>query len=190
MNAQRLLKLLIPTASQLVVCLILSIAIQALIFQSVLIPHLFKPSPLTPYLNSGRQLELAHLNSFSAVRLAVQGIFWAIVGLCAYIVYLGLINAIVEARNEVVVSRQFANKGKGKGIRAFKWQIGLLAILVLVFVLTAKFGLDKWFSLTSELVIGGLSTSHVAATLISIFGFAVNLYIIWVLAEATITADR
>ncbi len=191
MDTGRLLKLITPTVTQVTVCIALALAIHFLVFQSVIFSHLFKPGNLTPYLNTGKQIELSNLNSFAIVRLTVQGAFWAIVGLCAYVIYLGLINAFVEARNEVVVTTEFTNKGKNTTwINTFKWQFMLLGVLILALWITAAFGFDWWFSMMAKLVIGGVSASHIVGALVSVLGLAANVYVLWVLAEGAVVADR
>lgn len=191
MSAERLLKLVIPTKSQIVVCVLLALAIQGLIFQSLVIPQLLNHTGLVPYIGTGRQLELAQLNQYPAVRLGVQVLFWAIVGLCAYVIYLALTNAVVEMRNEVIIGTEFANKGRlGQWLSTFGVQVGLLIILILGLWLTAQFGLKLWFDLMGQLVIEGWGWLHLAAAVGSIAGLAANIYALWLLGEAAITADR
>ncbi len=191
MHQSRLVKLLIPTTSQLLVCLVLALMLQASVFQSLVLPYFFNSNSLVPYLDTGKQLGLSHLNNFAFVRLIVQGAFWAVVGLCAYVIYLGLVNAIVEARNEVVVSTEFANKGKrGSRLLSLRWPLGLLAGFVAVVWLTAKIGFNLWLGLTGQLITGGVTMWHILAAIASLLGLATNLYILLILAEAAVTADR
>jgi hypothetical protein len=191
MNLSKLLKVFIPTSAQLAVCALLAFVIEALVFQSIIVARFFTPTNLSPFLDAGKQIQLSHLNSFAIVRLFVQGAFWAVVGLCAYIIYLGLVNAVVEARNEVVVSTEFANKGKSVGLlKNIIWQAGLVVALILGLWITALVGFDFWFGLMGNLVIGGFTVWHVAGALLSLIGLSLNLYLLWMLAEAALVADR
>ncbi len=191
MTFSKFVKLLIPTVRQALVSLALSLSILALVFQSLILPHLVGDNALSPYLDSGKQISLAGLNQFSFVRIGVEGLFWAIVGLCAYLVYLGLINAVVEARNEVILTTEFANKGSfSTWVRSVRFQAALVAVLIIGLIMTAKFGINYWFELVGRLIINGASWGHILAAGAGVLGLAVNIYLLWILGEAAVTADR
>ncbi len=185
------MNILMPTARQALVSLALSLSMLMLVFQSLVLPHLLGGNGFAPYLEAGKQQQLVNLNSFSLVRLGVQGLFWAIVGLCAYIIYLGLVNAVVEARNEVVLSTEFANKGSlSKWIKKIRLQFVLLAVVVFALIVTAQYGVDLWFNMAGRLIIEGYSLGNALAAVGSVIGLAINIYLLWILSEAAVTADR
>lgn len=55
---------------------------------------------------------LGFITKYPAVNTAVIVIFWSGVGLLAYTIVWALINAFIEARNEIVVETEYVNKGR------------------------------------------------------------------------------
>lgn len=69
--------------------------------------------PLPKSLSSEDYLgSLGFLSDMPFVNTAVIVIFWSGVGLVAYTVAWALINAVIEARNEIVVESEYLNKGR------------------------------------------------------------------------------
>lgn len=80
-------------------------------------------------------------------------VFWVAVGLLAYAVLYWVYNIITEARNEVVVEQEYANRASVEERK--KWpiiEIGLLAGLVVLAILT----LTVFFPIWNSLFIGAI----------------------------------
>lgn len=191
MNTKRLLQLLIPTVNQVLVSVALALVIHVFVLQSLVVPQIFKDSFESVKSGIGSQglSGLAKIGSIPGVNLVVEGLFAAIAGLCGYLIYLALSNALIEARNEVVVDTQYTNRGHvSRGLRRLSWQVGLTLAFVIIAVITSRSGINLWFFLTEQFAITGVSIVTILEALGGVLGLGANIYLLWIMGEAAITA--
>jgi hypothetical protein len=183
-------RLVIPTRIQLAAyfvgsCLINLGANYKLLFQRWLSDPTMKSGIMADdYL---RQLD--KLANFQAAGTAVIVIFWSGVGLAAYTIVWVILNAVIEARNEVVIETEYTNKGlfqqrlKGPLIQA-----GLALALFVWLILNALYFLPlavQHFGLF--ILLGGFS--QWPNLILPLLGLTADLYILSVLAQAVFRAD-
>src|SRR5205807_458541 len=113
MEWRRLKRLIIPEPGQVIICLASSLVIIVLIFRDWLSGYLTRPANISSsQLANTYQQQLALLNQSPLVRNAAIVIFWAAVGLLAYLFYLILSNLLIDVRNEVVIETGYKNQGR------------------------------------------------------------------------------
>lgn len=187
MDRQRWIKLIIPTFTQVLVCFGLAVAVEGLQFQNLVLPGLLQNSSIGQYVKPGQQIALAELNRYPAARMAILLLFWAIVGICAYLIYLALANGMVEVRNELVIDTEYANKGSvRKRIASATIRFGLIILLVLSFVLSLMAGWPNWLNLMTPVFNQGFAPAHLLEAILGVTGLAVNIYLLWTLGEAAL----
>ncbi len=83
---------------------------------------------------------LGGLTRIPVASTAVIVIFWSGVGLIAYTIVWAIINAVIEARNEIVVESEYANKGSlFDRLTAPLLKSGFLILLLVLL------GLNRWW---------------------------------------------
>ncbi len=105
------LDLLLPTPLGLVIYALITVFIFGAINIASIINRLFGQAVFKG-LGAGDYLGLlTGLSNYPIINTIVIVIFWGGVGLIAYTIVWALINAFIEARNEIVVESEYANKG-------------------------------------------------------------------------------
>ena len=113
-------------------------------------------------------------------------LFWATVGLIAYLVCWALNNFLIEARNEVTLETGYANRGHWQG----PWQTLGLKLLcggLLVGVLTSLHILVPFWVDTAHPLFNHVAADTVFWGIVGVIGLAVNLYLVLALAQLTFT---
>lgn len=187
---ERLIKIIIPSAFQIIVVTLLS----TLTLLTIYGPSLFVrvlTGEVNSYVGQSYTDQLVRLNDVSFVRTAVIALFWALVGLMAYGVYLVITNAIVEARNEIVIDTEYANRGAGSNAwLGVAKQLGSGLLLAVFMTVSALWLLPIWSGLFETAIFSDLT---VVTGLISLCGFvclSINIYLVWALFQLTWEADR
>jgi hypothetical protein len=125
------------------------------------------------------------------VRTIVEIGFWALIGLGCYVIYLALTNAVIDARNEIVLDTEYTQRSTGRGyLSQYGPQIAVALVLMLFLVLAGKFLLPSWLHLVDSLVFDGFSPAHALTALTGYFGLVLTFYTAWMLLEFTLTADQ
>ena len=141
-------------------------------------------------LNAARSQFHQHFDSILAspvVAKATLITFWAAIGLIAYLLCWTGYNLWVDARNEVTLETQYANRGHWRShlqtlIFKAAGGVGLIVSLTLL-----KLGLPHWISLTRvSLAALNLHAAFIATG--AILGLAIQLYIVFALCLVTFTA--
>lgn len=104
--------ILVPPKTEIIIYFLLSTLTFGFINIGTII-NKFTSEPLSsPTVSADDYLgTLGFLSDMPLVNTAVIVIFWSGVGLVAYTVAWALINAVIEARNEIVVESEYVNKG-------------------------------------------------------------------------------
>ena len=103
--------LLLPTPLGLVIYAVASTFVFVGINMGMIINRIFGQA-IFKGLGAGDYLGiLSGLTNYPIINTVVIVIFWGGVGLIAYTIVWALINAFIEARNEIVVESEYANKG-------------------------------------------------------------------------------
>lgn len=102
----------VPPRVEVIIYMLLSIFTFGFINIGTIINR-FSAEPLTPLVVSADDYlgTLGFLSEIPLVNTLVIVVFWSGVGLVAYTVAWVLINAVIEARNEIVVESEYVNKG-------------------------------------------------------------------------------
>jgi hypothetical protein len=184
--SERFTKVIIPTRTQVLGSLFLSLLILAPTQSHTLLVGLGLPSDIV----SAGQTQFSSrfdnvLNSTLVAQFALIT-FWAVVGLVTYLVCWGAYNIFIEARNEVTLNTAYTNRGhKHSPYRLLSFKaaaaVGLaLAIGALRYSFSLSVALASRFSSTP-----GLATSVWAV--LAIVSLAVELYLIFIFVQLTFT---
>lgn len=182
--------LLLPTPLQAVISFVLSLVVILVVQKQALTQHFGGGQIFEPATSRQINLQVANILGLSIVGQVAIIFFWAIVGLIAYLLVWLLHNALISARNEVIITTSYTNK---KGSR-FNF-IGLLtklasAIAVIFSITIIPFGLNFWLSLWQELLRTEFSIIASSFAFLSIIGFAAELYISFLLFQVMINRFR
>ncbi len=181
-------EIIVPTPLQSVVSVLVSGVSMTLIQREALSRH-FSNGDI-PEFSPTHQLNLnvTHVLGLYLVGQIAIIIFWAIVGLVAYLIVWWAHNLLISARNEVIVQTSYMNQ---KGSRFDV--IGLFfkfASLILLIGSTAllPYGLNAWLRLWQPLLASEFTVLGIVQVMGAVLGFAVELYLSFMLFQ--IMVDR
>lgn len=186
----RLPAIIIPTPLQAVVSVLVSGVAMGLIQREALTKHFSDSGALTFSPTHQFNLNVAHVLGLYLVGQAAIIIFWAIVGLFAYLLVWWLHNLLITARNEVIVHTSYTNQ-KGNGFNLVRVLLKLGSLLLLVgSTALLPYGLNAWLRLWQPLL--NSEFSLIGATLVigSIFGFAIELYLSFMIFQVMVDRFR
>ncbi len=184
-------QILIPSGLQVLVCNTLSLILIVSLYFQAIFNRFNVTSVEPPNLQESLTTQLTRLNEIAAVRTGVIVLFWSIVGLVAYVAYITIANAVIEARNEVVIEMEYTNRGHGPNrFRGIALQIMFGLGLIVVLILSSLWGLPLWFDLVSNFLIGSLTLQTTLSAILGVAGLAANLYVIWTLGQIVHVADQ
>jgi hypothetical protein len=188
----RFTRILIPTPLQLLASALIAIAIVINVYQSVIVPGLYdllfvNSSDVGQAVKNG----LSSLNQYAVARNSVQVLFWAMVGIACYVVYLAVTNAIIDARNQVVIETEYANKGRlADTIWPALRQLAVAAGLFLYLFAAGRLLLPLEFQAIDPLVFTGFDAASVALALAGWLGMVATIYVAWIFIEFVFVADQ
>ncbi|MBI2798485.1 hypothetical protein HYX70_04300 [Candidatus Saccharibacteria bacterium] len=128
--------------------------------------------------------QISKFTNSAYINLGTLIVFWAGVGLIAYSVIYSLYSVYNEARNEVVVEKEYVNRGEAKKrLKAPMVQAGLLAAIVVLGMLTLKFFYPIWLSLFATFVLTITSNPFMGMLSLvgAVFGSIINIYLFKIL---------
>lgn len=181
--------IVVPTPLQALASVIVSGVAMGLIQRDALTNHFSNGATLTFSPTHQFNLNVAHVLGLYLVGQAAIIIFWAVVGLFAYLLVWWLHNLLITARNEVIVHTSYTNqKGRFDPIGI----ILKLASLVLLIGSTSllPYGLNAWLRLWQPLLTSELTVQGVALVVGSVAGFAVELYLSFMLFQLMVDRFR
>lgn len=187
---KRLIAIVVPTPLQAIGAFIISlVAILALQRQALLL-HFGAGQLLEPAVTKQFNLQVAHVLGLSLVGQFAIIVFWAVVGLVAYLVVWLLNNAFIEARNEVIVDTSYTNKNR----HGFDF-LGMILKLITLAAMVAStailpYGLNTWLRLWQELLTNAFSLHAFALAFGSVIGFAAELYLSFMLFQVMVDRFR
>lgn len=121
---------------------------------------------------------LSFLAEFPLINTAVIVIFWSGIGLAAYTLVWAIINAFIEARNEIVVESEYVNKGRfWSRFQSPLLKSGLLGLLLAWLILNFMWLLPLLLRYFSLIVVSGKGFG-LLAVLVPAAVMALNLAII------------
>jgi hypothetical protein len=185
MTGQQIKQIIIPTPLQAVVSLLIAAVLIAVVYASPIAAFVTHQSNITTdVLQTSYQTQLANLNQFKGLQTLVTGVFWAAVGLVAYVAYLVLLNAFISLRNEVVVETQYTNKGSvlPQLVRTLT-HAAIAGALVLALILTGKLLVPYFLGLVEASI---YNNSGWWWGIIGWLGLSLDAYAIWILAQLAI----
>ncbi len=186
---QTIKALLIPTPNQGLISFVVALFILVVTQGSLIFATLAQQSRVEEeqisYIISQWLIDLSRI-PFSE-RFAV-GLFWAIVASIVYVIAVAFNNAMISARNEVVIETQFTNRG---GHRSYLLNAAILRVCWGILFLgsiffTATLFFPQWMQMFRRPFVDGFSQWWLIP--ISVAGLTANVYYVWVLGLATIKA--
>jgi len=106
-------------------------------------------------------------------------IFWISVGLIAYSIIFAFYSVATEAQNEVVVEKEYVNRGKSKKrFQRSAYQLGIIAAMIALGLISLRFSFPLWNGWFESFVVGVRSTpiTSIGWLLASLMGLALNIY--------------
>lgn len=191
MKAKDIKEILVPTPGQLIVSVGLSIFLYWIAFRDTITAILFGGNQnIQPYFNQSYQIHLSRFSSLPIVDFLVKAVFWAGVGLIAYLIFLTISNFIIEAHNEAVVETEYVNKGRLEDrLSKPMQQLGLAIGLVIAILFSIIFLLPYWLSIFGSGLFGTIGLHSVAPLLLAIVGASINIYALWALCQLVFAVD-
>ncbi len=188
--AKNFFAILIPTPVQASLAFLVSL-FTALAFQrEALLQHFTGGASLVPAETKQLNLQVLHFLGLSLVGQAVIIIFWAIVGLGAYLIVWFVHNGIINARNKVIIRTQYTNQTK-TGIQPISLILKAAALIAAITAIaTLPIGLNAWLGLWQKLLSEQFGWIGVLLATASIFGFAAEIYLSFMLFQVMIDRFR
>ncbi len=183
---ERLRSELIPTASQIFGSVALSVLIIGLSQSRQILLALNVTSGSIDGLSNQLNSYLDVILRSAVVSHFALIVFWAIVGLIAYLICWGVYNVIVEARNEVTLSTDYTNQGHWKGAQQTLAIKSVTAVCLAVVIGTLTAGVSLWLTLSAT-AIAQVSIWSIGEALTAILGLATQLYLILMFVQLTFT---
>lgn len=189
-NMKRFWSIFLPTPLQAVMSFIVALVVILFVQRQALITHFADGQILETTTTKQLNLQVANILGLSIVGQAAIIFFWAIVGLGAYLIVWVLHNALISARNEVIITTAYTNQ-KGSRFNIAGMALKIVALIAAVFsIATIPYGLNFWLSLWQELFQAQLSLAGFGLALVSIVGFAAELYLSFILFQVMINRFR
>lgn len=190
MNGDDLKNLLIPTRGQIIVCAAIATVLFGFTFRDVLVGRLLNRqistglTDVSPYLSTSYAIQLGHVSSLALTDFLVKAVFWAGVGLIAYIIFLAISNAVIEARNEVVVEAEYTNRGQPQArFRKLFQQLALAAVLIVLVLISASVLVPLWLASFEAFLNSLPNVGSVIFLIVAYIGVMANIYGVWTLGQ-------
>ena len=191
MNQQSVRNLIMPSLRQVLLALILSLLIFLALYSNLIFTRFFSHSFLSD--SNLHQISLQPISRLSSLRGAGTVtiiVFYSIVGLVVYLIFLGIINVLTEARNEVVIETAYTNRGtvwqrfRKPGLQSLA-AIGLFMLLAVTGFVTVPLWLQLFgFFLThASTWVGWL------AVIGGVTGQAANIYLLLLVSRLVFMID-
>jgi hypothetical protein len=186
-----LIKIIIPTRGQVVISGLSSLLLFAFIFRdSLIFRHLPSEIVDTPYLRESYLSQLNRISNLQLTDVLIKGLFWAGLGLVAYLVFLFISNIVIEARNQVVVETEYTNQERLENrLRKPLLQVAAAASFILVLAASVNWLLPVWLGLFGTGALSVTSLGGVLRLVLALVAGTINFYLLWALAEIVFAID-
>jgi hypothetical protein len=174
-----------PTTLEIIVSVGSSLLVIIIFYRDALFTRLANLSALSSdAIRTQYQHQLASLSHIAGLQNGFIAVFWAGIGLVIYLVYLGLSNALVELRNEVVIRTSYQHAGSlvaqlSRPLLQLILAAALLGATFATLTITVPFLLGAF----GGIFYGALQLSTVAASVGSLFGLSGNMYVLLLMAR-------
>lgn len=178
---------------QIAIMVLLSFALLAMVNISAVVIHFSRNTILSKAeVQSSFADQLKTWFSSPILNTITLVAFWIVVGLMAYAVLYWLYSVITEARNEVIVEKDYVNKQSRKGSK--KWpfiELGLLICLASLAIVTMTLLFPIWNSLFLGFVFDmpGEVLSAVLQLVAAMAGMFANVYLFKVLISVMLIEE-
>lgn len=184
------LQIVIPTPVQACGAFIISLLSMILLQRQALLSHFGGGEILVPAATRQFNLQVAHILGLSLVGQVAIIIFWSVVGLAAYLVVWLLNNALINARNEVIIDTTYTNQ-KGSRFHPIALSLKLLSFVAMAAsTAVLPYGLNAWLRLWQQLLTTSFSLTALGLAIAGVVGFAVELYISYMLFQVMVDRFR
>lgn len=183
-------RLIIPSLTQALTCLALSLAAFIGLYRDQIGTRLGTKQLTSALKGSDYRQALANLTNNGLSHTVVIVFFWSLIGLLAYTVVWSIINVSIEARNEVVLQTEYTNRsGVANRLKPAFLQIAMAVILFVALIVSAKlifpFWLNLYYSGLTQTGWGPLVVELITA----LVGSAANIYFLMVLGQLVFLVD-
>ena len=186
MTRQQLYQLIVPTPAQLLVYPLLSLMLFILVFSHSLIHKLTGSDVALSSLSTmNYQAQVAKYLDNNFVHTLVIILFWSLIGLVSYTAVWLVTNAIINARNEVVVETAYTNKGAASGrVRSQAERVAFACLFLTFVALSAVLLIPVWLHAFTNFLVAPLGLISLAWALFGVLGLALNTYLAVTLGQA------
>jgi hypothetical protein len=184
-------KILTPSVGEAATAGGLSLLFFVIIFRDPLIlRHLPGDIVNSPYFHQSYMEHLNRVSKLPFTDILVKGLFWAGLGLGAYLVFLLISNAVIELRNQVVVESQYTNRGQSsQRYQKPILQVASAAGFLIFLSLSINWLLPYWLNLFGSGVQFFPQISGLPLMLLAVVGAGGNLYLLWANIQLILNAD-
>lgn len=182
--------IVIPTPVQACGAFIISLIGMLILQRQALLSHFGGGNVFVPTATSQFNLQIAHILGLSLVGQVVIVIFWSVVALATYLLKWLLDNALINARNEVIIETTYTNQ-KGSRFHPISLTLKFISFAALVASGTLlPYGLNAWLRLWQQLLTSSFSLYGLGLAFAGVVGFAVELYISFMLFQVMVDRFR
>jgi hypothetical protein len=175
---------LVPTSTQSFIIIVLSATILIVAQLSSVYRLLGISRAGVDVTQSGIKQHLGFVLNSSLAGTLTLVIFWATVGLFAYLVCWKIYTGIVAARNEVTINVAYENRGNAHGSwKALAIKAVCAAALVILLGMAVS-GITLWISVAAPFFVQ-ITMLHGFLALIALIGMAIQFYLIFLVAQLT-----
>jgi hypothetical protein len=183
---ERLTEIILPTTNQSLTLLVVALVLIVVTHLNKLLQAFGITKQAISITGSDLHQQLFPLLSSPITGQAALIVFWAAVGLIAYLACWSVYNLMIEARNEVTLSTEYTNKVSSLG---YVETLGLKALCGVGLVITIILlwpGLPLWIGLAGKAIIHP-QTVPILLALAGVIGLAAQLYTVLVFVQLTFT---
>lgn len=191
MELSDLKRIIIPTRYQAIICSAVSLAVLIISsFETIYGRYISQSFLAAPEFKTSFTTQLNRVSQINLVDKFVVIIFWSGLGLLAYTIIWGLVNVMIEARNEVVVETAYTNRSRFlERLSRPLHQAGVAGGLIVFLIICAKFLIPLWLLLFHHFILAPISLDGLAQGVGAWLGFAAMIYALWMGTEAVFAAN-
>ena len=177
-------RVLLPTISQALGCLAVSILLIGFLYRDQIL-HRIRSGSLSAVLKEiGYSNQLASVTNSPIVHTVVIVAFWSAIGLVAYTIVWSLVNVLIEAKNEVVLETAYTNKSAFiQRARTPLLQLALASALFIGLLICAHIVFPFWLRLAYSGISAATLIAMAGYTLAAVAGMTATLYALLLLGQ-------
>jgi hypothetical protein len=191
LKVAQLRKIIVPSPPQAAACLVMSVGIMAAVYADTIGARFSGKITITDEaLKATLKSQFDQFLNSEIIRTGTLILFWGAIGLIGYTIVWVLMNAIIEARNEVVIESSYTNRGSFlRELERPLWQIGFGLILIIWLLLAFRFIYPIWLDWAGQFIAQPSQMQGWLMLAGAIAGSSVSIYIAWTLGQIVYSLD-